>query len=60
MDYQATDAKMKDLKRRARTARKEGKREQAESFAAGARRLQRKLRGLEKPEPASGTAETDA
>ena len=58
MDYQATDAKMKDLKRRARGARKEGKREQAESFAAGARRLQRKLRGLEKPAP--DTAEADA
>lgn len=57
MDYATAQSKMKSLKAKAKSARKEGKREAAQSFAAGARRLQRKLRSIPKPaEPAAEEA----
>lgn len=44
MDTQAVKTKMDQLYQRARAARKEGKRQLASTFKAGARRLQRQLR----------------
>ncbi len=52
MDYAAAQTKLKDLKSKAKAARKEGKKEQAKAFATGAKRVQRNLRSIPKPEPA--------
>ena len=49
MDYATAKSKMKDLKSKAKAARKEGKRDQAAAFAAGAKRVQRKMRSIPKP-----------
>ncbi|MEO1483026.1 MAG: hypothetical protein AAFU77_13050 [Myxococcota bacterium] len=51
MDYATAESKLKDLKSKAKAARKDGKRDAAQAFAAGARRIQRKLRSIPKPTP---------
>lgn len=52
MDYQTAKKKLTDLKGKAKAARKEGKRDVAKAFTAGANRVQRKMRAIPKPEPA--------
>ena len=52
MDYQTAQNKLSDLKSKAKAARKEGKKDAAKAFAAGAKRVQRKMRSIPKPEPA--------
>jgi len=43
MDREASTKKMKDLKEKAKKARREGKKELAASFGSGSKRLQRRL-----------------
>lgn len=57
MNYETVDAKLKDLKSKAQAARKNGNRAMAASFAAGAKRVQRKLRSIPKPVPAEASAD---
>ncbi len=52
MSAEKLKAQLKTLKQKAKAARKEGKRDVALSFRAGARRAARKLRGLEPKKPA--------
>ena len=56
MDYATAKSKLQDLKSKAKAARKEGKKEQAKVFTAGAKRVQRKLRSIPKPAPAPEAA----
>lgn len=60
MDYATAQSKLKDLKSKAKAARKDGKKEEAKAFATGAKRVQRKLRSLEKPAPAPDADGGDA
>jgi hypothetical protein len=47
MDKDALVTKLRGLKAKARAARRQGNRQMALRFRAGARRLQRRIKGLE-------------